>query len=342
MAKKRLGIDALFQTSIPSAVPEPATPSSVDEIELDRLSPSPGQPRTYFDDASLSELADSIRAHGVLQPILVRQTPAGAYEIVAGERRWRAARIAGLDAVPVRILEIGDADVLAVAMVENLQREDLNPLEEAEGYLDLLRHRLEAEPSFSQYAFEGDARAGVVRILRALNNRIAGNTKDDVVLGLEPIVAEVFTGVGRITWPSFVAHRLPLLSMPEDVTAALRSRLLDYTKARLVARITAEKLSGDDERARKLRRELLDQIATEGMSVRSLQAEIARILGLGRDAKRAAAPVAAVTPTVEEVAQRSQTARQRLGAIDFGSLAVDDLATLASVLENLITVLEGI
>src|SRR6185369_5212654 len=109
MAKKRLGIDALFQTSVPNAVPPPPptygeSPSATDDIAVDRLVPGPGQPRVHFDDRALGELTASIRAHGVLQPILVR--PAGAsFEIVAGERRWRAARAAGLERVPVHVVD---------------------------------------------------------------------------------------------------------------------------------------------------------------------------------------------------------------------------------------------
>lgn len=96
------------------------------------------QPREYFDEDSLSELADSIRQHGIIQPLTVRKLSSGYYQIIAGERRWRAARIAGLDQIPVRIIEADDRTAMEIALIENLQREDLNPIEEAKGYKSLM------------------------------------------------------------------------------------------------------------------------------------------------------------------------------------------------------------
>ncbi len=286
MAKKRLGIDALFQTSVPQAVPT-VREADATEVEISRLVPRTSQPRTHFNEDAIRDLTKSVREHGVLQPILVRQRKDDTFEIVAGERRWRAAQAAKLDRVPVRVLDLDDAGVLAVAMIENLQREDLNPLEEAEGYIELLRARLEDESAYRQFADESDPRAGVIRLLRALNNRMAGNTKDNVVLSLETVVAEVFGRVGRITWQSFVAHRLPLTALPDDVLAAIRTGNLEYTKARLIARLTAERLGGDGSLARRLRRDLMDQASTEGLSVRGLQSEIARLLGAHTEEKTA-------------------------------------------------------
>ncbi len=96
------------------------------------------QPREYFDENSLSELADSIRQHGIISPLTVRKLSSGYYQIVAGERRWRAARLAGLDQIPVRIIEADDKTAMEIALIENLQREDLNPIEEANGYKTLM------------------------------------------------------------------------------------------------------------------------------------------------------------------------------------------------------------
>lgn len=278
MPKKRIGIDALFQTSIPSAVPAATEMVETPEVPVERLAPNPRQPRAHFDEDALADLTASVRKHGVLQPLIVRRTGSdGAYEIVAGERRWRAARAAGLERVPVRILDLEEEARLAVAMVENLQREDLNPLEEAEGYVALLEQRLAGEPEFATFAADVEPADGVVRVLRALNNRAAGNTKDNVVLRLEPAVSEVFGGVGRLTWRSFVSHRLPLLSMPEDVKGAVRAGL-PYTKARAIARLTGERV-GDEAQAHAMRRELLVRATAESLSVRALQGEVARMLG---------------------------------------------------------------
>lgn len=109
-----------------------------DYVPVSRLEPRQGQPRTVFDEVALQELADSISEHGVLQPLTVRPLSDGFYQIIAGERRWRAARIAGLEKIPVRIMTADDRTTSELALIENLQREDLNPLEEARGYRDLM------------------------------------------------------------------------------------------------------------------------------------------------------------------------------------------------------------
>lgn len=108
------------------------------ELDLNEIVPNRDQPRKTFDEASIEELAQSIKQHGVLQPLLVRPIPSGGYQLVAGERRWRACRIAGLTKVPVVIKELTDTETMEIAIIENLQREDLNPIEEAEGLQTLI------------------------------------------------------------------------------------------------------------------------------------------------------------------------------------------------------------
>lgn len=123
------GLDSLFyDNSIES------TSSATNTLKIMEIEPNREQPRKDFDEKALSELAESISQHGVLQPLVVRPLSNGAYQIVAGERRWRAARIAGLSEVPVIIKELSDEETIEIAMIENLQREDLNPVEEALGY----------------------------------------------------------------------------------------------------------------------------------------------------------------------------------------------------------------
>lgn len=136
MAKKRLGkgMDALFFESDEEKV----SSSAANTLRISEIEPNKSQPRTDFDDEAIVSLADSIRQHGVLQPILVRPLPTGGYQIVAGERRWRAARMVGLSEVPVLIKEMSDFETMQVALIENLQREDLNPIEEALGYEKLM------------------------------------------------------------------------------------------------------------------------------------------------------------------------------------------------------------
>jgi ParB family transcriptional regulator, chromosome partitioning protein len=132
MAKMRglgRGLDALLNTG-GDTTPVTGAPH---ELPLDALTPGRYQPRSHIDETALGELADSIRSQGVIQPIVVRPAAKGRYEILAGERRWRAAGIAGLERVPVVVREVPDRAALAMALIENIQREDLNPLEQANG-----------------------------------------------------------------------------------------------------------------------------------------------------------------------------------------------------------------
>ncbi len=114
---------------------------SVTSLRLSEIEPNREQPRKEFNDQTLKELADSIKEHGLLQPIVVRPTSTLTYQIVAGERRWRACRLAGLESVPVIIRETSDEECMEIALIENLQREDLNPVEEALGYRQLMESR---------------------------------------------------------------------------------------------------------------------------------------------------------------------------------------------------------
>lgn len=107
-------------------------------VRLSEIEPNKGQPRKIFDENALVELADSIREHGIIQPLLVRKLDNGGYQLVAGERRWRASRMIGLDEVPVVVKDLSDTEVMELGLIENLQREDLNPLEEAAGYKELM------------------------------------------------------------------------------------------------------------------------------------------------------------------------------------------------------------
>ena len=166
------GLDALLGNSAnrgPS--PTQATPAELAgdglrQVRLDHLQPGKYQPRSAIEPGKLTELADSIRAQGVIQPIVAREVSPGRFEIIAGERRWRAAREAGLDTVPVVLRDVDDRAVIAMALIENIQREDLNPLEEA-----LALSRLIDEFSLThQNAAEavGRSRAAVSNLLRLL------------------------------------------------------------------------------------------------------------------------------------------------------------------------------
>jgi ParB family transcriptional regulator, chromosome partitioning protein len=133
MAEKRPALGRGLSALIPDAPPAPATAERTLDVDIDLLRPNRAQPRTTIDDGSIEELARSIKSNGVIQPIVVRRADKG-YEIVAGERRWRASQRAGLLKVPVVVRDVPDDRLLAVALIENVQREDLNPIEEAQAY----------------------------------------------------------------------------------------------------------------------------------------------------------------------------------------------------------------
>lgn len=155
------GLDALFADN--SVEESSQTPVKLKIMEIE---PNREQPRKIFDEAALSELADSIATHGVIQPLLVRPIKDGGYQLVAGERRWRAARIAGLTEVPVVIKDLTDSETVELAMVENLQREDLNPLEEALGYKFMMEKLSITQDEAAQKV--GKSRPAVANALRLL------------------------------------------------------------------------------------------------------------------------------------------------------------------------------
>ncbi len=286
MAKKRLGIDELFKSTVlPAAAPE----NGISQLELDRIRTNPSQPRRYFDPVAMQHLVDSIRQNGVLQPILVRDIE-GGYEVVAGERRLQAARQAGLLRIPAIIRHLSDQEATQLALIENLQREDLNPVEETEGYLSLLQIRLRREPEFTSFSRSNDEDpyGDVLRLLFAMNNQRSSHKQgravnNNVVINLTPIVEEVFSAIGRTSWISFLQHRLPLRKLPEDVLEALRQGALEYTKARQLGRLTSESLDCAPEEARAVRRRLLERILADGLSLSELKLLVEAELGYRRD-----------------------------------------------------------
>ena len=145
----------------------PAEKSPYQLLPIYKVEPNPDQPRQEFDPEELQNLADSIAEHGVIQPLTVRETGSGYYQIIAGERRWRAARLAGLKEIPAVIIEADDRKVMELALIENLQRQDLNPVEEALGYQALIAdHGLTQEEAAKQV---GKSRPAVANALRLLN-----------------------------------------------------------------------------------------------------------------------------------------------------------------------------
>lgn len=172
------GLDSLFMDNIADDKDNTAT------LRISELEPNRDQPRKEFDPAALAELADSIAAVGVIQPLIVRPIAGGGYQIVAGERRWRAAQSAGLTEVPVIIRELSDKEVDEIALIENLQREDLNPVEEAEGYRHLMsEYSMTQEQVAARVGKSRPSVANSVRLLELPDSILGMLTAGDLTVG---------------------------------------------------------------------------------------------------------------------------------------------------------------
>lgn len=187
------------------------------------------QVRRWFDPEKQAGLTASIKEVGIRERLWVRPLPDGQYQLIAGERRFRAALDARLAEVPVEILEIDDELALTLSLLENLQREDLNPVEEAEGILRLLAKRI-----------DGTVESATSLLYKMKNHQqglVSGNVSPNEKF---QVVESVFSTVGRISWLSFVRTRLPLLKLPEDVLEVLRQGQIEYTKAIAIAGVKEE------------------------------------------------------------------------------------------------------
>jgi len=162
------GLEALIPSSVATSTLDPAAPGSpgVRELPIEEIGPNPFQPRTRFDDDGIQELASSIKATGVLQPVLVRRDPNG-YQLVVGERRLRAARLAGLEHIPAIVRELGDSEMMEIALIENIQRENLNPIDEAKAYQALVVRVGLTHDQISERV--GKQRSSVTNALRLLS-----------------------------------------------------------------------------------------------------------------------------------------------------------------------------
>ena len=216
------GVSALLNPELEESSPSVETQTlSVEAIQL----PS-RQPRRYFDVEKLQQLTESVKVHGILEPLLVRDLGNEKYELIAGERRYRAAKGAGLAQVPVVVRYFTDSEAWQVALVENLQREDLNPLEETEGMLSLLSLRLEISTE------------EVIQRLYRMQNEVKGKVTQNVLGSPEGLMIQtVFSEVGSIAWESFVSSRLPILKLPKDILEVVQQGQIAYTKAQLISRV---------------------------------------------------------------------------------------------------------
>ncbi|MFB9991275.1 ParB/RepB/Spo0J family partition protein [Deinococcus oregonensis] len=221
-------------------------------LPVSALIPSAGQPRRAFDDRTLGELAQSLRVHGILQPLLVRPTAQG-HEIVAGERRWRAAQLAGLTEVPVIIREMGDQEARAASLVENLQRENLNLLDEVDAKLELVSMLLGVKPD--------EARIQLVRLSKKAEPEEAA-----------PLDA-LFQPFGE-GWRTFAKNKLRILNWPPLLLDALREGL-PFTLGAVIAGAPQE------------HQEALIDRAKEGASRAELRAELGRLQAHREDGRDA-------------------------------------------------------
>lgn len=209
------GLEALFADNDTAA-------ASVSTMALGEIEPNPEQPRREFTPEALSQLADSIKEHGVLQPLVVRPRPNGLYQIVAGERRWRAARAAGLSEVPVVVRELTDEEAFEIALVENLVRADLNPIEEAQGYKTLIeRFEMTQEKAAERV---GRSRSAISNSLRLLT--------------LPPEIVEMLQR-GSIT----AGHARPLLTLEPAIAVKAAKQIEEEGLSARQAEQLARRLS---------------------------------------------------------------------------------------------------
>lgn len=232
------GLDAIFAEN------DTEDRNSAVAIRLNEIEPNRAQPRKEFNDKALAELADSIAQHGILQPLLVRPIPGGGYQIVAGERRWRAARMAGITEVPAVIRDLSDAEMMELALIENLQREDLTPLEEARGYKALIDEYGLTQDEIAKTV--GKSRPAITNALRILHL---------------PQEALDLLGEGKIT----AGHARALLMFPDEESMVEAAKLaaahgLSVRELERLAKKAAEQKDSPQQEKKKPRIQFFDEV----------------------------------------------------------------------------------
>jgi ParB family chromosome partitioning protein len=243
------GLDSLFGEE----------PLGTQSLPLSSITLPSHQPRRYFDPHKMEQLVQSVKEHGIIEPLLVRLIDKpNTYELVAGERRYRAAQIVGLSEVPVVVRSLSTEEAFQLALIENLQREDLNPVEETEGILQLLAFKL--KQSIDE----------IPKILyRMQNEQISGKSNGNVTINSEvSIIEEVFSGLGLMSWESFIRNRLPLLNLPNDILEVLYQGKIAYTKAVALSKVKDETQ----------RQNLLAEAITQNLSLAQIRQQIEKAL----------------------------------------------------------------
>lgn len=254
MARSRQSLTQGLSASMAQKfIADPENIQSPQTLPIQQIQLPKRQPRRYFDPDKQAQLVKSVKEHGILEPLLVRFIGNGDYELVAGERRYRAAQEVGLKEVPTVIRDFDDRQALQVALIENLQREDLNSVEETEGILELLAIEINSST---------DEVASILHRANHAKNR-RQDLEENVFLQLQTIES-VLAGIGRFTAESFRTSRLPLLNLPNGVLKALREGKIEFTKARVIARMKDEQQ----------RSELLQQAIAEDLSLNDIKARI--------------------------------------------------------------------
>lgn len=308
--RRRTDLDraAVFEAILGDLGQESPAATDAGTVPIDQIVFHERQPRQYMDPVALAALTASIRERGVLEPVLLRRVEQG-YELVAGERRTRAARDAGLTRVPAIVLDLDDREALEISIMENLQREDLNAVEETEAVLQLLELSLELD------------RGGALALLnehvqeqrgRAPQARFAAEQKRTA--------ADLFERLGRFNPASFLANRVPILGFPSDLLEAVRQGRLDFTKAQALARVD----DPDD------RRRLLAEAVSEGLSLSQIRRRITEVRADRREERR----------LDDEVLDRIHVARRLLHRRSLVGLPEERLRRVGEVLDELLALLE--
>ena len=228
MSKRALGkgIDSLFQVT--SGVDGSAPADGLKLVEISRIFPNPGQPRKEFSEETLKELADSIREKGVLQPILVEGRDNGSYVIIAGERRWRAAGIAGLAKVPVIVRKFSEQEMLEIALIENIQREDLTPIEEAKAFKNIMETAVLGQEELAvRLGINRSTLANSLRLLKLPEDMQEGINRKDISAGHARAILSVINPADqRILYNRIVSGGLSVReaeAMAADLNKGVRS-----------------------------------------------------------------------------------------------------------------------
>lgn len=229
MSKSKLDRGSVFQSFLGEL---DIDHSEVRDIPLDQIVFNANQPRRYLDKDALTDLTHSIQKHGVLEPILVRAM-GERFQLVAGERRTRAAQATGLTTIPALVKDLSDDEAIEISLIENLQREDLNPVEETDAILRLLGHQLNSD--------QEEVKELLKNLYNLSRNRIGNNV---ISKPKKELVESLFARLGRFTPASFYTNRLPILSLEPDILNNVREGRLDYTKAKEIAKVSDEEQRG--------------------------------------------------------------------------------------------------